>query len=112
MAFDLDGTLAFYGGWRGSEHIGEPIMPMVRLVLQLLAEGHVVKIFTARVSGLRGNPGEPQTEAERSEQLIKAYCLKHIGQELEVTCKKDYGMIRLYDDRCIQVEPNTGRLIV
>jgi len=31
--------------------------------------------------------------------------------ELEITNVKDYYMHRIYDDRCIQVEKNTGRLI-
>ena len=42
---------------------------------------------------------------------IEAWCRKHIGAQLEITCIKDYGMIELWDDRCIQVEPNTGRPI-
>jgi len=29
IGVDLDGTLAKYGEWRGVEHIGEPIPPMV-----------------------------------------------------------------------------------
>lgn len=41
--------------------------------------------------------------------MIKAWCLEHLGQELEVTCSKDYGMILLYDDRAVQIIPNTGR---
>ena len=37
--------------------------------------------------------------------------MKHIGQELEVTCTKDFGMIELWDDRAIRVEKNTGKII-
>ena len=40
---------------------------------------------------------------------IKEWCLKHIGQKLEVTNVKDFGMIELWDDRAVQVIPNTGR---
>jgi len=42
---------------------------------------------------------------------IQEWCKKHIGQVLEVTNVKDYGMIELWDDRAVQVEMNTGRRI-
>ncbi|MBU3951695.1 MAG: hypothetical protein KKF12_16290 [Proteobacteria bacterium] len=31
--------------------------------------------------------------------------------QMEITNVKDYGMQRLYDDRSIKVEKNTGRII-
>jgi hypothetical protein len=40
---------------------------------------------------------------------IDAWCLEHLGRTLEVTAIKDYGMLQLWDDRCVQVIPNTGR---
>lgn len=46
--FDLDGTLAFYDKWRGINHIGKPIKPMVDLIKKMHAEGKRVKILTAR----------------------------------------------------------------
>ena len=61
-----------------------------------------MKIFTARVSVAE--------QAKEAETAIRAWCLEHIGVELEVTCIKDIGMLYLYDDRCIQVIKNTGRL--
>ena len=48
--FDLDGTLAKYDGWKGIDHIGEPVKPMVDLIKRMHAEGRIVKILTARVS--------------------------------------------------------------
>jgi hypothetical protein len=30
---------------------------------------------------------------------------------LPITNCKDFAMVELYDDRCVQVEANTGRLI-
>ena len=42
---------------------------------------------------------------------IRKWCRKYVGCELPVTCKKDFGMIELWDDRCIQVIPNTGRTL-
>lgn len=102
IGVDLDGTLAFYDKWRGVKHIGKPIEPMVRKVKQLLAEGIEVRIFTARVSG---------DEVGEATRAILDWCEEHIGQRLRVTCEKDFGCITVYDDRCVQVEPNTGRIM-
>ena len=32
VGVDLDGTLAHWDGWKGVEHIGEPIQPMIARV--------------------------------------------------------------------------------
>lgn len=93
---DLDGTLATYGGWKGRDHIGEPIKPMVDRIKAWLAAGETVKIFTARAC-------EPEAIPP-----IKAWCIKHIGVELEVTNIKDYGMIEIWDDRAVRVVFNQG----
>lgn len=41
---------------------------------------------------------------------IENWCLKHIGKKLPVTNIKDFGMIELWDDRAVQVVPNTGEV--
>lgn len=102
IGVDLDGTLAYYDEWRGVTHIGAPIPVMVERVKRWLVEGKDVRIFTARVSGF---------DEETAYETIRAWCRVVFGKELLITCTKDYRMIALYDDRCIQVEPNTGRLI-
>lgn len=101
IGVDLDGTLAMYDGWKGAEHIGDPVPVMVERVKCWLAEDREVRIFTARVFGA----DHTVTTA------IQEWCLKHIGTVLRVTCTKDYGMIELWDDRAVQVEPNTGNPI-
>jgi hypothetical protein len=111
IGVDLDGTLAEYTTWHGVEHIGAPIPAMVTRVKRWLAEGKEVRIFTARVSGRRGNADTPQTEIEESTRIIQDWCEAHIGVRLTVTATKDFGMTVLYDDRCICVEKNTGRLL-
>ena len=113
IAVDLDGTLAEYNGWRGATHIGAPIPKMVDRVKQWLAEGKDVRIFTARVYAPTGPAYDPKREREAIDAgvAIAQWCIEHIGKELPVTCTKDYGMIVLYDDRCRQVEQNTGRII-
>jgi hypothetical protein len=93
---DLDGTLAHYTSW-GTGEIGEPIPEMMQRVKEWIANGKTVKIFTARAS----NPHE----------LIrtKVWLAKHGLGDLEVTNVKDFAMIELWDDRCVQVIPNTGQ---
>ncbi len=103
IAVDLDGTLAHYEGWQGEDHIGAPIPVMVERVKRWLAEGYEVRIFTARMFR--------ESSRESRERLIKAWTLEHIGVELQPTCIKDFDMIELWDDRAVQVVPNTGELL-
>lgn len=105
IGVDLDGTLAHYDEWRGITHIGQPVEAMLKRVKHWLAEGIEVRIFTARV-GPRRDDIEDQIEEIRG--IIVKWCIEHVGQILEVTATKDYDMIQLWDDRCIQVIPNTG----
>lgn len=92
---DLDGTLAEYKGWRGTDHIGVPIRRMRIRVVEWLHNGEEVRIFTART--------------EASYPAIRRWCIKHLGQELPITNQKDFAMIDIWDDRAVQVIPNTGR---
>lgn len=102
----MDGTLAKYTSWQGISHIGEPIIPMVNHVKKWLSNGTRVKIMTARVSSK-----VPAIEREVARKAIEKWCLEHIGQALEVTAEKDFGMIELWDDRAITVEANTGNIL-
>jgi len=105
IGVDLDGTLAHYDRWRGEMHIGEPVPEMLERVKRWLSEGRVVKIFTARVST------RDKQELTAVLGAINEWSAQHIGEQLEVTCIKDYSMVCLYDDRVVQVETNTGKLI-
>ena len=96
IGVDLDGTLAEYRRWAGPESIGDPIPIMAGRVTFWLNEGREVRIFTARASIPAQIP------------FVEAWCLKWFGQVLPVTNVKDFRMIELWDDRCIQVVPNTG----
>ena len=106
IGVDLDGTLAQYDGWKGAEHIGEPIPLMVQRVKDWLGAGHEVRIFTARVS--HDGTESRVADATVARMAIIAWCNTHIGVQLPITNFKDYGMIELWDDRCVQVEENTG----
>lgn len=98
---DLDGTLAEYHGWVGPDHIGNPIPKMMRRVAGWLESGTLVKIVTARVSPIKD-------DAKVCREEIEQWLLKHLGIVLPVTHEKDHLMIELWDDRCVQVIPNTG----
>jgi hypothetical protein len=86
---------------------------MLQRVKAWLAAGQHVKIFTARVcehGRLDDSDGEPKTVDVITP--IENWCLKHLGQKLPVTNVKDYYMIELWDDRAIQVIPNTGEPVL
>ena len=100
IGVDLDGTLSVYDGWHGCCHIGPPVQKMVDRVKGWLASGYTVKVMTARAGD----------EDPRVVPMIKAWCKENIGQELEVTDRKDYSMIELWDDRAVHVVRNTGEM--
>lgn len=102
IGVELDGTLAEYHGWQGVVHVGDPIMPMVNRVKAWLAEGKEVRIFTARVAGDHYAEAAP---------AIESWCSAHLGVVLPITNVKDFGMVELWDDRAVSVEPNTGRCL-
>lgn len=107
IGIDLDKTLATADHREPyiPTHVGEPIWPMVNFVKDLIAQGYEVRIFTARAS-------EPDLTLRIAMEIaIREWCEKHIGQPLGITCVKDYQCVRIYDDRAVQVEPNTGRII-
>ena len=96
---DLDGTLAVWDGTSSLDRIGPPVPAMLTFVKRMVENGIRVKIFTARASDPRQIP------------KIRKWLEKNGLPPLEITNVKDYSMERLYDDRAVQVEPNTGRLI-
>ena len=104
IGVDLDGTLAQYDGWQGPEHIGDPVPAMLGRVKEWLAAGREVRVLTARVHSRTSH-----NNREHARNIITAWCVKHVGLALIVTSEKDYAMIELWDDRCVQIEPNTGR---
>jgi hypothetical protein len=110
IAVDFDGTLVEYEEWVGPTHIGKPIMPMVERVRGWLKEGKDVRIFTARVYA-------PLDDANRQEDAaaamceIQRWCFRMFQRTLPVTCVKDFGMYELWDDRCVQLERNTGKRV-
>jgi hypothetical protein len=79
---------------------------MVWRIRQWIAQGVEVRIVTARVNQVdSGNPRykEPQIP------LIELWCVLHVGFILPIQWGKSAGMIELWDDKVVRVEPNTGR---
>lgn len=101
---DLDGTLAFYDGWKGPEYIGEPIPLMVKRVQNFLADGDQVVVFTARMNS---NDSYGEQDFDKVRRNIEEWCLLHVGQQLAVTNQKG-SMQDLYDDRAFRIVRNTG----
>jgi len=96
----LDGTLAHYDGvWRGVEHIGEPIQPMIDFVKDLISQNEKIKIFTARAKNPKTIP------------YIHNWLEEQGLPKFDVTNEKDFGMVMLYDDRCTKVATNSGEII-
>jgi hypothetical protein len=97
IGFDLDGTLAEYHGWKGPQHIGNPIPATVKMVRSYLSQEYEVRILTARAC------------VPSQVFFVKRWLSKiaHLPK-LRVTCKKDYGLLLFYDDRVVEMIPNTG----
>jgi len=101
IAVDLDGTLAYYDEFRGKDHIGKPIPKMMDRVMKWLDEGKKVVIFTARAHG-----------GELWISPIKKWLKDNGLPDLEVTNVKTPMMTEFWDDRAIQVKPNTGEPVI
>ena len=100
IGVDLDGTLAKHDLWVSKHHIGKPIPQMLNRVKMWVDRGIRVKIVTARACEADGIPP------------VKSWLKKQGLPDLEVTNEKDFAMIELWDDRAIQVIPNTGRPVL
>jgi hypothetical protein len=93
IGVDFDGTLAHYDHYRGDDHCGAPIEPMVRRVRKWMMEGKDVRLFTAR----------------KPHPALRKWMFEHLGAILPITNTKDSHMIALYDDRVVQVVRNEGK---
>lgn len=111
IAVDFDGTLATFGcDWQNNPYAtGEPIKPMVDLVKKWLSEGEDVRIFTARMDCFHPKLG--RLSVDQVKAPLECWCLAYLGVVLPITNVKDYYCKAIYDDRAIQVEHDTGRLI-
>ena len=93
IGVDFDGTLSHYDHYRGEDHVGAPIDPMVKKVRQWLRDGKEVRLFTAR----------------KPSPALRRWMKEHLGEVLQITNVKDHQMQALFDDRAVNVERNTGK---
>jgi len=94
VGFDFDGTISSTdnkGHFEPPYPLGEPIPKMIVTVKSLLAAGVAVKIFTARASEPANIPA------------IQDWTERHGLGRLEVTDRKDFNLIRFFDDRAISI---------
>jgi hypothetical protein len=99
IGVDFDGTLAFYGKWRGWNHLGKPVPKMLKRVKDWLKQGKRVKIFTARYYGLN---------RDRVLPVFKKWFKDNGLPELELTNEKTPDMYEIWDDRAVSVIKNKG----
>lgn len=116
IGVDFDGTLVKWGTGHNTNvmAIGEPIPRMVARVKAWLADGKDVRILTARVGPATDEEcmvyGFTNAEhfAMGQRMLIEPWCEEHLGQKLIITATKDFHMVELWDDRAVQLVPNSG----
>lgn len=111
VAVDLDGVLAYHDPdarpYDGS--IGPAVPVMVARVKEWIAAGYEVRVFTARIAPLDGESPESERIIQQH-HAIHAFTVATFGYPLTVTCIKDRKMIEVWDDRAVQVQPNTGEM--
>lgn len=110
IGVDLDGTLAEYHTWDEWDSIGKPVPLMLARVQGWVKADQRVKIFTARVSfeeGVCKHTGVYFTK-DMMIEVIQDWLEYNGLPRLEVTATKDLNMSELWDDRAVQVMPNTG----
>ena len=59
-AFDFDGVIAEYDGFKGADVVGKPIESVVEAIRKLKRQGHKVIIYSTR-----------------GEEVLKKYCAEH-----------------------------------
>lgn len=104
IACDLDGTLAHYDGWKGVGHIGCIIPSVKQAILNAIAQGDEVWIFTARVS-------DP-AEANEAANVIDKWLEENGLGPLTITATKHKFFTQFWDDRALQVIKNTGTFVI
>jgi len=97
VGFDFDGTISSNdntGHFEPPYPLGEPIFEMIETAQSLIEAGVTVKIFTARASDPTNIPA------------IRDWTERHGLGRLEVTDRKDFDLIRFFDDRAIPIITN------
>lgn len=99
VGVDLNGTLARYDEGQPSNHIGVPVPKMLARVRAWLDQTITVKVVTVRAN-------DP-VQILKIRQWLDGQGL----QEVEITDRKDPDCREMWDDRAVQVVPNTGEMV-
>jgi hypothetical protein len=87
VCVDLDGVLAQYDGWKGHEHIGDPI-PGAQQFVEAILEFADVVIHTSRLADDAGRADWTETRQEDSAKIVWKWI-----------CEHDFtGCVRLWTD--------------
>lgn len=122
ICVDLDGTIAEYDGWKGLEHIGDPIEGAQEFIKKL-QEFSTVIIFTTRMN-LDLNRKETffdgipltntATRRRKVHKLIWDWLVKHKFPEvikIGIWAKEGKPIASAYvDDRAVVCNPQTTKL--
>lgn len=106
VCVDLDGVLAKYDGWKGVEHIGDPIPGAVEFTKELSKIGDVV-IFTTRCNPEVNKPEKAHLLVNRVEAWLDEHGFEYahvyagVGKPIAVA---------YVDDRAVTCEPQTFAL--
>jgi hypothetical protein len=100
QATDLDGTLAYYTGYKGPTQIGKAIPKHLARVKQWIKDGDTVIVFTARANLPGFKPA-----------LRKWLKENDLPEDLEITNIKKINIDKFWDDRAIHVRKNTGEIV-
>ena len=114
MGVDFDGTVHDRTKTKVQGELGPPVPLMVARIKAWRAKGMQVRLLTARVSEhpMKEIPVNNVPEfQEHQRKILSAWCLKHIGEVLPITDRKDGYMYQLWDDRSVCVERNTGKIL-
>jgi hypothetical protein len=100
IALDVDGTLAFYNGWKGLDHFGDPIPGAVEFTKQL-AKYYDIVIFTCRCT-----PDLHRLSANLLENKVKAWLDEHgfVYHHIYSSPGKPYADVYI-DDRAVSCRP-------
>ena len=101
-AFDFDGVIAQYDGFKGHDHSGEPIPATVEAIRTLKRRGHKILIYSTRTS-----------------DSLKTYCETHgipvdyYNENPEVSTGSPKPVAYLYiDDRAVRYDGQSAEQLL
>ena len=111
VALDVDGVLAQYNGWKGIDHIGDPIPGAISFTKELSEFAYILIYTTRCCETLNDRDGRKASELQ---QIVKAWLDKHGFTYNEIYIGQGKPIFScIIDDRAINCSPQintTSRL--